>query len=332
MKKSTIYAPLLVLAFLPGLLVLPGCNPEEQYAQPSKGLGVILYLTPDMDSTYQVLALSGLAPRINKEGEFTVISPSNGAWADFIKTSDLYDSLRQERFWRGGSGFSDVMSFGYNYVITGKKTAADLTAAGAEGLGAEKMRWQIGADGRMYAYDGTTGQELGSAAILETDISMGAPNGLIHKIDRVIRHPGFPARTISGYLADSAAFSILRSAFERVPDYLKKISGGEGAFTVLAPSDSAFQVYFDAHPNYKSLDAMPTDTVVSLVNRFLYKGLIFPDLLNGNLTPIAPVRPGVTQVRSRKEYYYALDNRAYANRTHSIRATNGVIHILKQIP
>jgi hypothetical protein len=224
------------------------------------------------------------------------------------------------------------MGFGYNYVITGKKTAADLTAAGAEALGGEKMRWQIGADGRMHAYDGATGLELGSAAILETDISLGAPNGVIHKIDKVIRHPGFPARTISGYLADSAAFSILRSAFARVPAYEKLISGGEGAFTVLAPSDSAFSAYFDRHPNYKSIEAMPTDTVVSLVNRLLYKGLLFPDLLNGNITPIAPIQPGVTQVRSRNEYYYSLGNRAYANRTYNIRATNGVIHLLKQIP
>jgi uncharacterized surface protein with fasciclin (FAS1) repeats len=318
-----------LLAVVMLLALLAGCDNNEAFDKPSKALGVVMYLTPDLDSTYQVLAFAGLASRINREGDYTVVSPTNQAWGDFIKTSELYDSLSQAEF---RNVFSDVTLFAYNYVLPGKLMANQLTGGQTQALGGEKMMWQVGTDGKMYAYDGVTGAVLGSANILESNITMGASNGYIHKIDKVIPHPRFPRKTISQYLADTTAFTVLRSAFARVPQYQQLLEGGRGRYTVLAPSDSVFAVYFSKDPNYKSVAQMPADSVKKLVSRFIYKDFVQATLLNGFITPLEPPSPTIRQIRSRNEYYYSINRPPFNNVTYNIRATNGIVHILKVIP
>ncbi|MCL4483721.1 MAG: fasciclin domain-containing protein [Bacteroidetes bacterium] len=85
-------------------------------------------------------------------------------------------------------------------------------------------------------------------------------------------------------LAANPALSDFVSAIDRVPG-LKEELGSSGLFTVMAPDNDAFKQYFAKHPSYKSVEAIPVDTLAPLIKFHIMKWMLFQDnFLNPGLS------------------------------------------------
>jgi uncharacterized surface protein with fasciclin (FAS1) repeats len=85
-------------------------------------------------------------------------------------------------------------------------------------------------------------------------------------------------------LAADPALSTFVTAIDKVPGLKEELSSS-GLFTVMAPDNDAFKQYFALSTTYKSVDAIPADTLAPLIKFHIMKWMLFQiDFLNPGLT------------------------------------------------
>jgi uncharacterized surface protein with fasciclin (FAS1) repeats len=119
----------------------------------------------------RALAEAGLTETLKGPGPFTVLAPSDEAFAKIPKAT--LDALFKDK-----RALRNVLLY---HVIAGRLTAADF--ANLNGKGRKTVE---GSDARV-AMSGTE-LTIGTAVVLKSD--MVASNGIVHTIDRVLMPPG----------------------------------------------------------------------------------------------------------------------------------------------
>ncbi len=85
-------------------------------------------------------------------------------------------------------------------------------------------------------------------------------------------------------LAADPSLSVFVSAIDRVPGLKTELSSS-GLFTVMAPDNDAFKQYFAQNTSYKTIEAIPVDTLTPLIKFHIMKWMLFQiDFLNPGLT------------------------------------------------
>ena len=85
-------------------------------------------------------------------------------------------------------------------------------------------------------------------------------------------------------LAADPALSTFVSAIDKVPGLKDELSSS-GLFTVMAPDNDAFKQYFAQSSSYKSIEAIPVDTLAPMIKFHIMKWMLFQiDFLNPGLT------------------------------------------------
>lgn len=186
--------------------------------------------TPDLSILVEALqAADGNLIDVINAGEYTVLAPTNEAFAAFL-TANGFNSLADVP--------TDVLSnILLNHVITGTITSTDLMTAGA---GYTKTN-ATNADGDLLdAYfstsNGVTFNGVSSVATADVEAS----NGVVHIVDAVI---GLP--TVVTFAVADPTFETLVAALTRADhttDYVGALSTGTqpSPFTVFAPTNDAF--------------------------------------------------------------------------------------------
>ena len=119
----------------------------------------------------KAVADAGLSETLKGPGPFTVLAPSDEAFAKLPK--DKFDALMKDK-----AALRNVLLF---HVIAGKLTAADFAKLNGKG-----RKTVEGSDARVMTM-GTTVM-IGSATITKADVM--ARNGIVHVIDTVLLPPG----------------------------------------------------------------------------------------------------------------------------------------------
>ncbi len=119
----------------------------------------------------RALAEAGLTETLKGPGPFTVLAPSDEAFAKIPKAT--LDALFKDK-----RALRNVLLY---HVIAGRLTAADF--ANLNGKGRKTVE---GSDAKV-AMSGTE-LTIGTAIVLKSD--MVASNGIVHMIDRVLIPPG----------------------------------------------------------------------------------------------------------------------------------------------
>jgi len=210
----------------------------------------IAVATPDLSTLVSALTTADLVDTLSGPGPFTVLAPTNEAFAAIDVPSNVTD-------------LTNVLLY---HVINGAIVSGDLT----DGLVAPTV---LGGQNTVTAnlvggvgfYDSMGGKSL----VITADIV--ASNGIIHIVDAVL----IPGGTVSNVTGNVDTLSSLDGAL--VANNLKATLAGPGNFTLFAPSndavaafngviDSDLLVYHVLADRFLSADIPEGETVLPTLN------------------------------------------------------------------
>ena len=179
------------------------------------------------------LDAAGLTPFFEWDNPLTVFAPTDEAFAKLPKKV-LQNLLKPEN----KDQLVAILSY---HVTVGSSELADALAA-------KKLKTIEGASIQATFKDGRV--RINDAALVNADIKCA--DGIIHVIDTVLMPPKPERKTVLSTAKKAGSFSTLLAAIDAAG--LSKVLGGDGPFTVFAPTDDAF-------------GSLPEGTVESLLKK-----------------------------------------------------------------
>ena len=289
-----------VVAMALPLLILTNCQEDEVEIRDKGGLPVVSVLNSfesegQFSTFYEIMTELGVVATYNGSGpsyEYTIFAPTNAAFEAFFNRYDVYEGI---------ADIPDELLFDLleYHIVEGSVGSGDLGSAQTTVQGA----------------DITFGNGMINGRANITTADRAARNGFVHEIDAVLIPPTIGTETILEVAVGNDDFSSLVAAISRFPDLVDLIDGEDGAFTVLAPTNAAFNALLASLP-YSSLDEIP-DPLLRVVLEY--------HLLDGVFTSATIAGPQVTVGQE------GLDLNLELVSTPDVGATNGVIHILDEV-
>jgi uncharacterized surface protein with fasciclin (FAS1) repeats len=276
--------------------------------------------TADLSSLVAAVIEADLAATLSGPGPFTVLAPTNEAFATFLSENGWADVTEIP-----DEALEQVL---LNHVISGNVASTDLTSAGSGYT--NTLATGSGNNSMSIYYNTDEGVKFNNvASVLTADVS--ASNGTVHIVDKVI---GLP--TVVTFATADPNFSILVSALTRESSYtyVETLSTADGTdpapFTVFAPTNDAFVSLLE-ELDLASLGDVPTETLTSTLNTHvvakanvqstgLSDGMIIKTL-GGTLTAHVTGGATLTDSKDRVSNIIAVD----------VQASNGVIHAIDKV-
>lgn len=256
---------------------------------------------------------AGLASTLSGAGPFTVFAPTDDAFraaglgdVNTINNTDQ-NALRNILLYHVASG--SVSSS----AVTATQTSLPTSASGNAPIFVTRT-----ASGSVT---------VNNARVVTADI--GATNGVIHAIDRVLMPP---AGNILQIVVADPNLTFLEAAAIRGGATVTGALSGNTPLTVFAPTDDAFRAA--GFPNIDAINAAPIPTLTAVLTNHVIAGAraYSPTLVNGPITTfgggsltVATGANGVT-ILSRGN-----GTNAARVTTADINATNGVIHKIDRV-
>jgi transforming growth factor-beta-induced protein len=230
-----------------------------------------------------------------REGEDipTVFAPSNEAFA--AAGIDL-SSLSQDDLER-------ILNY---HTIPDSLPAAALTT--------ERYQTNSGKFIDLTVDGGNVVIEPNTDAARVTTADIIGSNGFIHIIDKVLS----PPRELSQIVGDTDDLSLLNEAIGRFPDLVSAVEGFDTDLTVFAPTNTAFEAFLAQFPQYESLEEVPDQVLLTILQYHLVGEELFSGAVTGELETLQ----GESIVAG---------NVAPALVTTDINASNGVAHVINQV-
>ncbi|TYC17041.1 fasciclin domain-containing protein [Bizionia gelidisalsuginis] len=314
-KKSPLLYVLVVLLFW-------SCNSDDDNSaplnqNPETGLNIVQTAQANANLSSLVAAVieANLDVTLSGSGPFTVLAPSNAAFAEFLSANgwatvaDIPDTALEQTL--------------LNHVISGTITSSDLVGLGA---GYTSTLATGAGDNAMSLYFETSSGVLFNNVSTVTTADVEATNGIIHVVDKVITLP-----SVVEHAAANTNFSSLVTALGAADGELVNVLSGVGPFTILAPANDAFTTYL----NGTALADVPTDVLSQLLLNHVINGELSSTLLsdlgsgysNTNATGAGSNAMSI---------YYTTNNNVMFNgsatvTTADVIGTNGIIHAVDTV-
>ena len=268
-------------------------------------------VTPELSSLVAALTAANLVDALNGDGPFTVLAPTNEAFAMFLSDN-------------GFATLDDVpvdvlTQVLLNHVISGNLTSTDLVTAGS-GY-SNTLASGAGNDTSMSIYFNTSNGVMfnGTSTVSQADIA--ASNGVIHIVDAVI---GLP--TVVTFAAADPTFSTLVTALTVLTPATNfvEILQDEGPYTVFAPTDEAFS----------ALPAIPDEEPLTqiLLYHVVAGNIASANLTNpGNTTAVTLQGEEITVTMPEATITDADGNTDIGIIAVDVQAVNGVIHVINKV-
>ncbi|MDO6596307.1 fasciclin domain-containing protein [Oceanihabitans sp. 2_MG-2023] len=187
--------------------------------------------TPDLSSLVAALnrADGNLTTVLSGSGPFTVLAPTNDAFANFL-TANGFASLDAVP--------TDVLAqVLLNHVIMADVSSSDLISMGS-GYTSGSASGPDNLNISIY-FDATNGVTFNNTAMVTT-ADVNASNGTVHIIDTVLELP-----SIVDHAVANPSFSNLVAALGAADGDLVNVLSTDGPFTVLAPDNNAFSTFLN---------------------------------------------------------------------------------------
>ncbi|WP_108425418.1 fasciclin domain-containing protein [Flagellimonas amoyensis] len=237
--------------------------------------------TPQLSSLVSALqkadesANNDLVAALSGEGPFTVFAPTNDAFADLLAQLDGFDSLDDFNTQQLQDLLAVVLT--YHVVADAAVMSSDLSD-GQTITTLQGSTLEVSTQGGVFISDATAQ----AAQVTTADIE--ASNGVVHIIDKVL----LPQDALDA-LADVLLVPItdlalgnenlenLVAALVAANGDLPTVLRGEGPFTVLAPTDEAFETFLDG----AQLGDIPVDVLTNVLLNHVISGEVTSDDLVG---------------------------------------------------
>ena len=310
----------IITIFLISLTTLQSCNNNDD--ENVEDVSTIVNLAVDSaDLTSLVAALdrANLVSTLNGEGPFTVLAPTNNAFAAFLSANN-FNSLEDVPV--------DILTkVLLNHVISGSLISTDLSTGYANTLATSAA-----SQTPLSIYvDTSNGVKFnGVSSVSAADIL--AVNGVIHKVDEVIGLPN-----IVTFATADPIFSTLVSALTRsdlTTDFVGVLSTDSATapapFTVFAPINDAFNRLL-TELNLTSLSQIDEPTLdVVLKNHVVGGANVLDSNLTDNLT-ISTLGGDITADISGGARLTDSSGRVSDIIATNVQANNGVIHAINKV-
>ena len=286
----------------------------------------------DFSVLVDAVVKTDLVETLKSAGPFTVFAPTNEAFVALLDAlGSNYNSL--EDFDTEGE-IALLKNILLYHVIPSQVNAADL-AAGDVGTAFTDNSIAVIASGETFVIGDASEVDAG---ISDTDI--GANNGVIHVIDKVLLPQAAidfvgSLQDIVGVASSDNNFSVLVDAVVKT-DLVETLQS-EGPFTVFAPTNEAFLALLDAlGNNYNSLDDFDTEDEIALLKNILLYHVVAAqakstDLAMGDLATAFPEN-SIAVIMSGDTFVIGDASDVDANlSTTDLEATNGVVHVVDKV-
>lgn len=274
---------------------------------------------------------AGLASNLAaSDANLTVFAPTDAAFTT-LATQLGYTSATALVEALPAAALKKILEY---HLLAGVKTAADLSAGGAE----QSTRYNYPTDTtatklKLNTSSGVTLTDAVLANAKVTTANVSASNGIVHVVDKVLVPPGV-LNVVQMAQANPGVFSKLVSNVVKAD--LATFLSGTGPFTVFAPTDTAFTAADSTVAGlstaqlgyvlkYHVLDSqvlasgIPYGTAVATLNKNTLAGAT---LTTGQTITINnPTAPAITDKTTTPALITNTD----------VRASNGVIHVINKV-
>jgi|TARA_B110000503_G_scaffold53054_1_gene85228 transforming growth factor-beta-induced protein len=320
--KNVLKLPKLLFLLLFSVSII-SCDNDDNDDQTEQVVLTIVQIAaqePDLSILVEALmAADGDLTTTLSGGNFTVLAPTNDAFAEFLSANG-FASLDEVP--------TDVLSnILLNHVITGEVVSTDLTTAGS-GYTTTNATNMDGDNLSLY-FSTTDGVEFnGQSSVVLANI--GAINGIVHKVDAVI---GLP--TVVTFATSNPMFETLVAALTRedlTTDYVSVLSSvaSPSPFTVFAPTNEAFGSLL-TEIGMDSLSEIPVDLLTSTLNTHVVASA---NVRSGDLTQgmaVSTLGDALTVSLDAGPQLIDLNDRVANIITVDVQAYNGVVHVIDKV-
>ncbi|WP_127139741.1 fasciclin domain-containing protein [Flagellimonas marinaquae] len=302
----------------------PGDNIVEA-AQATSELSSLVAALQKADES----ANNDLITALSGEGPFTVFAPTNQAFTDLLAQLDGYDSLDDFNTQQLQDLLAVILT--YHVVADASVLSSDLSD-GQTITTLQGSTVEVSTQGGVFIQDATDVP----AQVTTPDIEVS--NGVVHIIDKVL----LPQAVLDA-LADVILVPItdlaignenlqnLVAALTAANGDLPKVLRGDGPFTVLAPTDEAFENFL----NGAALGDIPVDVLTNvLLNHVISGEVASTDLvgLGSGYTSTMATGAGDQMVSL---FFDATDgvtfNGVSSVVTPDVKALNGIVHVVDAV-
>ncbi|MBO0340028.1 MAG: fasciclin domain-containing protein [Bacteroidota bacterium] len=219
-------------------------------------------------------ANNDLVTALSGDGPFTVFAPTNQAFNDLLAQLDGFDSL--EDF--SSQQLQDLLAVILTYHVVADAALSTDLSDGMSLTTLQGSSLQVSTQGGVFIQDATDV----AAEVTTADIEVS--NGVVHIIDKVLL-----PQAIIDELADIILVPItdlaignenlqnLVAALTEADGDLPTVLRGDGPFTVLAPTDAAFEAFLDG----AALTDIPVDVLTNVLLNHVISGEVTSEDLVG---------------------------------------------------
>ncbi len=316
MKNLFKIIPILLIS----LTTLQSCNnDDDEYVEDVSTIVNLAVDSADLTSLVAALDRANLVSALNGEGPFTVLAPTNDAFAAFLSANN-FNSLEDVPV--------DILTkVLLNHVISGSLISTDLSTGYANTL-ATSAASQTPLS--IYVNTSNGVRFNGVSSVSAADIL--AVNGVIHKVDAVIGLPN-----IVTFATADPNFSTLVSALTRsdlTTDFVGVLSTDSATapapFTVFAPINDAFNRLL-TELNLASLSEIDEPTLDVVLKYHVVGGAnVLDSNLTDNLT-VSTLSGDITADISGGARLTDSSGRVSDIIATNVQANNGVIHAINNV-
>jgi len=303
LKSKFKVIPMLMIALAIGFT---SCNndDEDMVDQPSNTIADIAVSNPSFSILVDALSKAGLVDAVaDKSAELTVFAPTNDAFAALLNDLGLnsLDDVPVETL-------KNILLY---HVVSGKAISTNLSNGYISTLATSN-----GNSLSMYV-NVDNGVSLNMNAKVTT-ADIGADNGVIHVVDKVILPPN-----VVNIAIDNTNFSILVSAVAKAG--LVDALSADGPFTIFAPTNAAFEDLFSVL-GIAGIDDLTAEQLTPILTYHVVLGnVLSSDLKSGN----------VGTLNSSSSLAVDVSSGVKINNSNVIAAdiqgTNGVVHVIDKV-
>lgn len=319
--------------------VLVSCSDDDDGTtdtqQPDSNIVETAQATTDLDSLVAALLQADesddndLISALSGDGPFTVFAPNNDAFADLLRQLDGFDSLDDFSTTELQNLLAVILQY---HVIAGTAAFSDDLSDGQMLTTLQGSSLTVSTEGGVFIQDATDVPAQVVGANVETT------NGVVHVINKVLL-----PQAILDELADIILIPItdlaignenlqnLVAALLAADGDLPTVLRGDGPFTVLAPTDEAFETFLDG----AALGDLDIDVLTNvLLNHVISGELLSTDLeaLGSGYSNTLATGPGDANLSI---YFDATDGVEFNGSidvvTPNVRALNGIVHVVNEV-
>nr|WP_299383627.1 fasciclin domain-containing protein [Allomuricauda sp.] len=328
------------ITFLIFALIFTSCENDDDVTMdppPEEPINIVetAQATADLSSLVSALqkadesANNDLISALSGDGPFTVFAPTNAAFADLLAQLDGFDSLEDFNTEQLQDLLATILTY---HVISGTAAMSGDLSDGQTLTTLQGSDLTVTIDGGVFIGDDTDADAQVTTANVET------ANGVVHIINKILLPQDVLDALVDVLLVPITDLAIGNENLENLVAALVAADGdlpnvlrGAGPFTVLAPTDEAFEAFLDG----ATLGDIPVDVLTNVLLNHVLDGALFKEDLEGLGSGYSNTLATGAGEQNMSIFFDATDgvtfNGVSSVSTADVKALNGVVHIVDAV-